>query len=69
MAYKDILITNTKLYLSKNYEKLKADSVLQVFNSINRPNNGDTKNSIAKEMKTYHKLWVVQGFQLIQHCK
>lgn len=56
MAYKDILITNTKLYLSKNYEKLKADSVLQVFNSINRPNNGDTKNSIAKEMKTYHKL-------------
>lgn len=69
MAYKDILITNTKLYLSKNYEKLKADSVLQVFNPINRPNNGDTKNSIAKEMKTHHKPWVVQGFQLIQHCK
>lgn len=55
MAYKDILITNTKLYLSKNYEKVKTDSVLQVFNPINRPNNGDTKNSIAKEMKTHHK--------------
>lgn len=69
MAYKNILITNTKLFLSKNYENLKADSVFQVFNPINRTNNGDTKNSIAKEMKTHHKLWVVQGFQLIQHCK
>lgn len=27
MAYKNILITNTKLFLSKNYENLKADSV------------------------------------------
>lgn len=31
MKFKDILTTNTKLYLSENYEKLKADSVLQKF--------------------------------------